>query len=227
MKVQCFFFLWEGVYNKKIYVRLVWWFISNFELIITIYFLRSHWIQSIVWIMYFTIMHYSHELLFPSPTHISWAVRTVAFPCSETAAESPCLAHSSNVRKVIWHCSELSGLSTLLKKIKKKDNSNAIRAPHLKGFYVEYVHYHACYKLKKRLLLRRIHHFKSDLINDMDHMHISGTEPSSAILSQIVENVCPTVPKQRLHPIATPCFSLHHTRWILNLLFPILCKSIV
>ena len=27
---------------------------------------------------------------------------------------------------------------------------------------------------KKRLLLRCIHHFKSDLINDMDHMHISG-----------------------------------------------------
>ena len=37
-------------------------------------------------------------------------------------------------------------------------------------------------KLKKRLLLRCIHHFKSDLINDMDH--ISGTEPSSVILSQ-------------------------------------------
>ena len=31
---------------------------------------------------------------------------------------------------------------------------------------------------KKRLLLRYIHHFKSDLINDMDHMLISGTEPS-------------------------------------------------
>ena len=26
--------------------------------------------------------------------------------------------------------------------------------------------------------------FKSDLINDMDHMRISGTEPSSVILSQ-------------------------------------------
>ena len=39
-------------------------------------------------------------------------------------------------------------------------------------------------KLKKRLLLRCIHHFKSDLINDMDHMLISGTEPSSVILSQ-------------------------------------------
>ena len=29
-----------------------------------------------------------------------------------------------------------------------------------------------------------IHYFKSDLINSMDHMHISGTEPSSVILSQ-------------------------------------------
>ena len=32
---------------------------------------------------------------------------------------------------------------------------------------------------KKRLLLRCIHHFKSDIINNMDHMRISGTEPSS------------------------------------------------
>ena len=38
--------------------------------------------------------------------------------------------------------------------------------------------------LKKRLLLKCEHHFKSDLINDMDHMRISGTEPSSVILSQ-------------------------------------------
>ena len=37
---------------------------------------------------------------------------------------------------------------------------------------------------KKRLLLRCEHHFKSDLINNMDHMRISGTEPSSVILSQ-------------------------------------------
>ena len=37
---------------------------------------------------------------------------------------------------------------------------------------------------KKRLLLRCMHHFKSDLINIMDHMRISGTEPSSVVLSQ-------------------------------------------
>ena len=37
---------------------------------------------------------------------------------------------------------------------------------------------------KRRLLLRCIHHFKSDLIYNMDHMRISGTEPSSVILSQ-------------------------------------------
>ena len=41
-------------------------------------------------------------------------------------------------------------------------------------------------KFKKRLLPRCtcMHHFKSDIINDMDHMRISGTEPSSVILSQ-------------------------------------------
>ena len=53
---------------------------------------------------------------------------------------------------------------------------------------------------KKRLLLRCIHHFKSDLVNNMDHMRISGTEPSSVILSQIMlfqklESEVPTVPK--------------------------------
>ena len=40
------------------------------------------------------------------------------------------------------------------------------------------------FEYKKRLLLRCIHHFKSDLINNMDQMRISGTEPSSVILSQ-------------------------------------------
>ena len=39
-------------------------------------------------------------------------------------------------------------------------------------------------KYKKRLLLRCIHHFKSDLIYNMDHMRIPGTEPSSVILGQ-------------------------------------------
>ena len=34
------------------------------------------------------------------------------------------------------------------------------------------------------LLLRCLHHFESDLINNMDHMRISGTQPSSVILSQ-------------------------------------------
>ena len=37
---------------------------------------------------------------------------------------------------------------------------------------------------KRRLLLRCIHHFESDLINNIDHMPIGGTEPSSVILSQ-------------------------------------------
>ena len=39
-------------------------------------------------------------------------------------------------------------------------------------------------KYKKRLLLRCICHFKLDLINNMDHMRISDTEPSSVILGQ-------------------------------------------
>ena len=37
---------------------------------------------------------------------------------------------------------------------------------------------------KKRILRRCIHHFISDLIHNTDQMHISGTEPSSVILSQ-------------------------------------------
>ena len=37
---------------------------------------------------------------------------------------------------------------------------------------------------KKRLLLRCIHHFKSNWINNIDHMRISGNEPSSVILRQ-------------------------------------------
>ena len=59
----------------------------------------------------------------------------------------------------------------------------------------------AVYEIKKRLLLRCIHHVKSDLINDMDHMRILGTEPSSVILSQTkqfqkLESDILKVPKQ-------------------------------
>ena len=45
-------------------------------------------------------------------------------------------------------------------------------------------HVRIMYKYKKRFLLRCIHHFKSDLIYNMDHMRISGNEPSSVILSK-------------------------------------------
>ena len=38
-------------------------------------------------------------------------------------------------------------------------------------------------KYKKRLPLRCIHQFNSDLIKSMDHMCISGTEPSSVLLA--------------------------------------------
>ena len=37
---------------------------------------------------------------------------------------------------------------------------------------------------EKRLLLRCVHHFKSDSINNLDDVRISGTEPSSVILNQ-------------------------------------------
>ena len=40
-------------------------------------------------------------------------------------------------------------------------------------------------EIKKKILLRRLHRFKSELINNMDNMRISGMEPSSVILSQI------------------------------------------
>ena len=40
------------------------------------------------------------------------------------------------------------------------------------------------FNIKKRLLLRYIHHFYSDVINDMDHMRISGNVSSSVILRQ-------------------------------------------
>ena len=39
-------------------------------------------------------------------------------------------------------------------------------------------------EFKKRLLLRCIYHFELDLINNMDHMRISDTEPSSVILGR-------------------------------------------
>ena len=47
----------------------------------------------------------------------------------------------------------------------------------------------------------RIHHFKSDLIWNMDHMRISGTEPSSVILlpNKVVKKLksdAPKVPNQ-------------------------------
>ena len=39
-------------------------------------------------------------------------------------------------------------------------------------------------KYEKRLLLKLIHLFKSDLINNMDHMRISGTKPHQWSLSK-------------------------------------------
>ena len=61
------------------------------------------------------------------------------------------------------------------------------------------------YNINKRLLLRRIHHFKTDLINTMDNLRISGTEPSSVILSKKkgfskVEKRCPKRAKNKRKP---------------------------
>ena len=44
---------------------------------------------------------------------------------------------------------------------------------------------HQAVEIQKETSTKCIHHFKSYVINNMDHMHISGTEPSSVILSQI------------------------------------------
>ena len=41
-------------------------------------------------------------------------------------------------------------------------------------------------RYKKILLLRCIHHFKSDFISNMDHMRISGNEPSSVIACSFI-----------------------------------------
>ena len=54
---------------------------------------------------------------------------------------------------------------------------------------------------KKRLILRCIHHLISDLINNMDHMRISGTKPCSVILNRTkyfknLKKWCPKLPKQ-------------------------------
>ena len=45
-------------------------------------------------------------------------------------------------------------------------------------FYVKVNQY------KKILILKCIHHFELDKINNIDHMHITGAAPSSVILSQ-------------------------------------------
>ena len=50
-------------------------------------------------------------------------------------------------------------------------------------------------EIYKRLQLRCRHHFKSDLINNMDHMRISDNDPSPNKVVSKVENDCPKGPK--------------------------------
>ena len=48
---------------------------------------------------------------------------------------------------------------------------------------------HQVVEIEKRFLLRCIHHFKLDIINNKDYMSISGNEPSSEILGQSKYNL--------------------------------------
>ena len=43
-------------------------------------------------------------------------------------------------------------------------------------------------------------HFNSDLINNIDHMRILGTEPKSVILSQTTRKVMPQKSQNKLKP---------------------------
>ena len=60
---------------------------------------------------------------------------------------------------------------------------------------------YSCLKYKKRLLLKCIHHLKSDLINNIhvDHLRISCTEPSSVILQKLISDakMCRNKPRQK------------------------------
>ena len=62
-------------------------------------------------------------------------------------------------------------------------SSNNMKEEFLLGSSI-FIHMMINVPYRKRLLLRCIHRFKSDLINNMDHMRNSGSEPSSVILSQ-------------------------------------------
>ena len=58
-------------------------------------------------------------------------------------------------------------------------------------------------KYEKRLLLRCLHHFISDLINNLGHMRISGNEPSSVILSQTKTFQFLIMSRKNMYPIWT------------------------
>ena len=64
-------------------------------------------------------------------------------------------------------------------------------------------------KYEQRLLLRCIHHFKSDVVYNMDHMRISGIEPSPVILIQRkqlkrMKNNVTKVPKAKRNGVINP-----------------------
>ena len=75
----------------------------------------------------------------------------------------------------------------LLSNIFLFDNTDAYTNTHMECYKTMTFHVLLIFvtmKCEKRLLLRCIHNFISDLIYNMDHMRISGIEPSSVILSQ-------------------------------------------
>ena len=74
---------------------------------------------------------------------------------------------------------------------------------------------------KMRLLLRCIQHFKTDLINNVDHMRISSTEPSS--------DMCRAENWPRKRPIVLtmiPGFKIRYCI-LLTILFPTMCVLLI
>ena len=80
-----------------------------------------------------------------------------------------------------------------------------------------------CSNIKKRLLLRCIHHFKSDLIYNLDHMRISGTEPCSNVyFGRTTESMVCTI--NSFHDLNSLLFPHVRNRYTpLDMAFRVLC----
>ena len=109
------------------------------------------------------------------------------------------LKNFPNVFRSLWgHIHNITVLCTLCIQYVNRKTLHRRQGPVVKLTRLRYSS--ICLHIKKRLLPRCIHHFKSDLIHNMDHMRISGTEPSSVVLSQRRNfkswKDVPNVPKQ-------------------------------